>query len=156
MKTSSLNQVIKYLGKNKDKVTVLATGIFDLLHQEHIKFLTKAKQSGDLLIVGVEIDSRVKAIKGKDRPIDNQTKRLDNLSKLESVDKVFLLPQNFNTQQDWENFIQDLRPNIYAVSSHTNWLKNKRLIMNKFGGKVQVVHRHNPKISTTKIIKKRS
>ncbi len=54
---------------------VLVTGVFDLLHQEHVIFLAKAKSGGDLLIVAIESDMRVKKIKGNDRPIQGQADR---------------------------------------------------------------------------------
>lgn len=136
------------------KQLVLATGVFDLLHQEHHNFLTQAKQAGDLLVVGVETDSRVTQMKGPGRPINPQASRLRALNQLNVADYTFLLPAQFNTQADWETFIDQLRPDIYAVSSHTSHLKNKRLIMKKYGGRVKIVHQHNPAVSTTQLLKK--
>jgi len=155
MKLTNLDKVKIFVNKHKQssKSIVLATGVFDVLHQEHNNFLSLAKQAGDILIVGLETDSRVKAIKGSNRPINNQNQRLENMSQTKSADLAFLLPEKFDQQQDWENFISYLRPNIYAVSSHTKWLENKRKITEKFGGKLKIVHQHNPKLSTTKIIK---
>ena len=58
---------------------ILVTGVFDLLHQEHINFLTKAKAVGDILVVGLETDTRVKQLKGFNRPINSTKDRLQNL-----------------------------------------------------------------------------
>ena len=154
MKLTTLQDILPLVNdlKAKDKVIVLATGVFDIIHQEHINFLDLAKKSGDTLLVGLETDARVKLIKGEDRPINKQTTRLENIRKIKAVDKAFLLPNKFSQQQNWENFIKLLRPDIYAVSSHTQWLENKRKIMKKFGGELKVVHQQNILISTTKII----
>jgi rfaE bifunctional protein nucleotidyltransferase chain/domain len=131
---------------------VLVTGVFDLLHIEHIRFLKKAKASGDKLIVGLETDMRVKHIKGPNRPINNQAVRLEQVSALKSVDLVFLLPEKFDTPSAWENLINSLRPHIYAVSSHTSYLNNKKAIVEKFHCQLKIVHSHNPNISTSKLI----
>ena len=61
---------------NNKQTTVLATGVFDVLHIEHIRFLAAAKQQGDRLIVGVESDVRVRAMKGPGRPLHDEQVRL--------------------------------------------------------------------------------
>jgi len=138
--------------KVKGKRIVLATGVFDILHSEHLNFLRKAKQVGDLLIVGLESDLRVKQTKGSDRPINTATQRLFNLKKLNVADVVFILPTQFSTPQDHENLIKQLSPHILAVSSNSPHLEAKRKILTKYHGKVKIVHQHNPLISTTQII----
>jgi D-glycero-beta-D-manno-heptose 1-phosphate adenylyltransferase len=140
--------------QRQGQTIVLVTGVFDLLHIEHLRFLTKAKAAGDKLVVGIETDIRVKQIKGPDRPVNNQSIRLEQLQALKAVDHAFLLPQNFSAQKDWEKLIATLKPNIYAVSSSTHYLKNKRAIIQKFGGQLKIVHSHNPAISTSLIIAK--
>jgi len=140
------------LGKLQDKVMVLVTGVFDILHYEHFKFLQKAKQQGDVLVVAIESDTRVRQLKGQGRPVNSQTVRLQNLAALKMVDFVFILPQNLSCRKGREQFIQKLKPDIYAVSSSTPFIKEKRRIMRKFKGRLKVVHPYNPQISTTKII----
>jgi len=133
--------------------TILVTGVFDILHSEHKKFLRAAKNLGGRLLVGVETDARVKKLKGPDRPINSLPIRLDHLRRLKIADAVFNLPQKFDTNRDWSAFIKKLRPDILAASSSTPHLKNKRRIMKRFGGRVVVVLPHNPKVSTTKVLK---
>jgi len=151
---NSLTGILPFINRSKSqgKSIILATGVFDILHQEHINFLTKAKAAGDILVIAVETDSRVQQIKGPDRPVNNQAKRLTSLTSLNIADYVIFLPRKFNSQADWEAFIKQLKPDIYAVSSHTHWLKNKQTIMEKFGGQLKIVHNHNPTISTTKLL----
>jgi len=136
------------------KKVVLVTGVFDLLHIEHIRFLTKAKAAGDKLIVGLESDARVRQIKGHERPVNSQNIRLSQATALKPVDLVFILPESFNTQADWENLLLNLKPDIYAVSSHTSYLKNKQHICTKFGIGFRIVHRFNPNYSTSRIFEK--
>lgn len=130
----------------------LVTGVFDLLHIEHLRFLTKAQSAGDKLVVGVETDARVQAIKGPNRPINSQAIRLEQLQALKPVDLPFLLPKKFSTQTAWVDFMTKLKPDLYAVSSHTSYLKNKQAICDQLGIQFKVVHRFNPAISSTKLL----
>ena len=135
---------------------VLVTGVFDLLHQEHIAFLKKAKSLGDWLMVGVESDARVRRLKGKGRPIQSQEERLSNLKQLGFIDQVFILPEKFDHPDDHLNLLKKLQPQFLAVSSHTAHRLEKERLMRQIGGKLVVVHKHNPAISTSKIIKTRN
>lgn len=132
----------------------LATGVFDLLHIEHLRFLAKAKSLGDKLIVGVETDSRVSRMKGNHRPINPQAIRVEQLESLKVVDDVFSLPDTFDQQTDWVVFMKTLKPDFYAVSSHSNFLENKQNICEQTGITFCIVHPYNPAISTTKLIDK--
>lgn len=138
--------------RQQQQKVVLVTGVFDLLHQEHRIFLEKAQQAGDVLIVGIEADSRVKKIKGENRPMWSQTKRLDEINRLSVADGVFVLPEQFDTPEDREQLIALIRPSILAVSSHSPHRDKKEAIVSKYGGKVVVVHQFNPALSTTQLI----
>ncbi len=140
--------------REQGRVVVLATGVFDVLHQEHLAFLTKAKQAGDVLVVGVESDVRVRQMKGEGRPIFNEEERWQNLTDLEIADAVFILPDTFSKPEDYRQFTHHLRPQVLAVSSHTNYLEWKQLLMAEVGGEVKVVHEHNPAVSTTILLEK--
>jgi len=133
---------------------VLATGVFDCLHQEHLNFLGKARAEGDFLVVGVESDARVRRLKGEGRPIQTQDRRGEALRKTGLVDQVILLPEKFDQPQDHRRFVRQVRPTVLAVSSHTPNLEAKRKIMAELGGEVKVVHQHNPKVSTTVFVSK--
>lgn len=139
--------------KTRQKVKVLVTGVFDVLHFEHKNFLKKAKGLGDILLVGVESDKRVREIKGKGRPINLQEKRVESLRNLGIANKVFVLPEKFSESKDHLKFLKKIKPDFLAVSSHTAHLEKKKEIMSQVEGKLVVVHEQNPKISTTKIIK---
>ena len=132
---------------------VLVTGVFDLLHDEHRNFLKVAKKAGDFLIVGLESDTRVRALKGVGRPVHDQLTRLANLKDWQLADEVFILPENFGQASAREQLIKQLRPHILAVSSHSPFIEEKRQVLAKFGGKVKVVYRYHKGISSTRLIK---
>jgi len=134
------------------KTVVLVTGVFDLLHQEHQKFLQAAKNKGDFLLVGVETDARVKKLKGKNRPIWKLDKRLKELTKVKAVDYVFSLPSQFDKLKAHEALIAQIKPDILAISSHTPHQEVKKDLVKKYGGELLVVLSHNPEVSTTKLV----
>ncbi len=135
---------------------VLVTGIFDILHKEHINFLKKAKNSGNILLIGLETDKRVKKLKGPNRPINSIRTRIRNLQALNLADKIFSLPEKFDKPEHHRTLINQIKPDILAVSSHTPNLPAKRKLMKSISGIVKVVLSHNPKISTTKMLKSNS
>ena len=76
-KISTLAELEKQLVRWKmfSKTIVFTNGVFDILHAGHIASLSEAAENGDILIVGLNADSSVKEIKGKDRPINDQNSR---------------------------------------------------------------------------------
>ena len=145
---------VLFEARQRGQVIVLATGVFDVLHREHIAFLRKAKQTGDLLLVGVETDERVRVLKGPDRPVNQERVRAANLMQTGIPDEVFLLPQDFDDPREHRAFIRQVNPDILAASSHTPYLEEKRAIMNSAGGELRVVHKHNSEVSTTKLLER--
>jgi len=131
---------------------VLVTAVFDVLHQEHVRFLEKASQAGDVLIVGIESDVRVRASKGPDRPVNSENLRVENLMKLNITQNIFILPDAFSTPGERLTLLQHIRPTYLAVSSNSEHLDAKRELMAQVGGEVKIVHEFNPEISTTKIL----
>lgn len=134
---------------------VLVTGVFDLLHAEHRNFLQKAKALGGKLLVGVESDVRVRALKGEGRPINSQAVRVANITALGIADEVFVLPEAFSKPEHHRTLLEQLRPNILAVSSHSPHLDKKQQLMESLGGQVVIVHQHNPSVSTTQILQQK-
>ena len=70
--------------------TVFTNGCFDILHSGHIEYLKQSRKLGDRLIVGLNSDSSVRRLKGKDRPINNEQDRKKLLESLEFVDEVII------------------------------------------------------------------
>ena len=70
--------------------TVLTSGAFDLFHVGHSRYLEKAKEHGDILVVGVDNDDKVRKKKGPHRPIVNEAERMEILCHSRHVDIIFL------------------------------------------------------------------
>jgi len=145
---SSYQDIINHITtwKNQQQKIVLVTGAFDILHQEHLNFLEKAKKEGNILIVGLESDQRVRQLKGLDRPINSIATRLQQIDTY--ADSCFELPE----VQDRLQLMQELKPDYYCVSSQTPFMENKQLVCQQAGIEFKIVHQHNPAISTTKLI----
>lgn len=145
----SISAICTMLHSDGKKV-VLATGFFDLLHSEHINFLQKAREVGDVLIVAVESDERAYKIKGEGRPVESQLLRCQKVSQY--ADYVIALPANFDNFDAYDSLMSAIKPEIYAISSHANHQKSKNFLSEKYGGHLVVVHNFNPEVSTTQII----
>lgn len=89
------------------KRIVFTNGCFDILHVGHIRYLAKAKSLGDVLVIGLNSDSSVKAIKGNARPINNEKERAEILSSLAFVDYVTIFDEATP-----EALIEKLKPHI--------------------------------------------
>lgn len=76
--------------RRKGKRIVLANGCFDTLHVGHVRYLSGAKQEGDVLVVAVNVDSSVRGLKGPGRPILDEHARAQLVASLHDVDLVLL------------------------------------------------------------------
>ena len=88
---------------------VLTNGVFDLLHTGHLYYLKQARALGDALVIALNADASVRALKGPSRPVQNEEQRAYALAALACVDAVLI----FRTPRlDAE--IRALRPDVYA------------------------------------------
>jgi D-glycero-beta-D-manno-heptose 1-phosphate adenylyltransferase len=76
------------------KKIVFTNGCFDILHQGHIDYLSKAADQGDVLVIGLNTDSSVEHLKGKGRPVQDEQSRAMILAALRFVDAVVLFDQD--------------------------------------------------------------
>jgi D-beta-D-heptose 7-phosphate kinase/D-beta-D-heptose 1-phosphate adenosyltransferase len=129
------------------KIIVMTNGCFDLLHVGHIKLLSASKNMGDVLIVAIDDDRSVKALKGEDRPIIKAQERVRIISALDSVDYVTL----FSTEE-LEHVIEAVRPDVLTKGSNYT-IKNVlgREIVEKSGGRVELIP-ITEAVSSTRII----
>ena len=111
---NELKQHVKRL-KTEGKKLVFTNGCFDIIHAGHIRYLKEAKALGDLLIVGLNSDKSVSAIK-PGRPVNPQDQRAEVLSSLEMVDYVTL----FDEETPYE-LIKLLQPDILVKGG--DWKK---------------------------------
>ena len=89
------------------KKIVFTNGCFDIIHVGHIRYLSKAKELGDILIVGLNSDESVKKLKGDNRPINSFEDRAILLSSLRFVDSVIIFKE-----QTPDNLIKKIVPDI--------------------------------------------
>jgi D-beta-D-heptose 7-phosphate kinase/D-beta-D-heptose 1-phosphate adenosyltransferase len=76
------------------RTVVFTNGVFDILHRGHCEYLAEARNSGDVLIVGMNTDASVRRLKGDTRPIVPERDRAAVLSALASVDYVVLFDED--------------------------------------------------------------
>lgn len=88
---------------------VFTNGCFDLLHVGHVRYLQAARALGDVLVIAVNGDESVRALKGDDRPLNAESDRAEVLSALACVDFVTI----FHTPRV-TNLVREIRPHIYA------------------------------------------
>jgi rfaE bifunctional protein nucleotidyltransferase chain/domain len=91
------------------KTVVWTSGCFDLLHVGHVRSFRDAKALGDILIVGINSDASVRALKGDARPIVNQADRAETIAALEMVDYVTIFDE-----PDPSAALSMLRPDIHC------------------------------------------
>jgi len=114
------------------EVVVFTNGCFDIIHPGHIDLLERAKQLGTKLVVGINSDSSVRAIKGKPRPFLSQIDRAMILKSLRSVDEVHIFDEPTP-----EKLIKEVRPDVLVKGG--DWSKNEIIgadFVEKNGGKV--------------------
>jgi rfaE bifunctional protein nucleotidyltransferase chain/domain len=95
--------------RQEGRRVVLTNGVFDLLHTGHIYSLIAARKLGDALIIAMNADTGVRALKGPARPIQNQEQRAYALGALECIDAVVLFSAPRLTAE-----IRALRPDVYC------------------------------------------
>ncbi|MFQ5672773.1 MAG: D-glycero-beta-D-manno-heptose-7-phosphate kinase [Nitrospinales bacterium] len=123
------------LAKATGKTVVFTNGCFDLIHGGHIEFLQRAKKLGDILVIGLNTDKSVRALKGDDRPIKTQEERANILSALKYVDYITTFDELTP-----ENLIREIRPDILAKGD--DYKINEvvgREIVEGYGARVELV-----------------
>ena len=135
--------------KNRGKRIVFTNGCFDLLHAGHVKYLQKARNLGDLLVLGLNSDASVRRLKGPKRPLIDQDERAHLLAALDCVDYVIVFDQDTPLE-----LITALKPHILAKGGDYS-LDGVvgRDVVESYGGRVELVTFVDGK-STTNIIER--
>jgi D-glycero-beta-D-manno-heptose 1-phosphate adenylyltransferase len=114
---------------------VLANGCFDTLHVGHIRYLEGARREGDILVVGVNADSSVCALKGPGRPILDEQARAQLVAGLRAVDYVVLFDE-----PNVEALLETLRPDVHAKGTdYTSETVPERATAARLGVRVAIV-----------------
>ena len=137
------------LWKSLNKKIVFTNGCFDLLHKGHVDYLEKAKKLGDILIVGLNSDTSVSMIKGKNRPIQEEAGRLAVIAALEAVDATLTFSDSTPIE-----LIKIIKPDVLCKGG--DWPIEKIIgadFVQSYGGKVKTIPFING-YSTSKIEQK--
>ena len=128
----------------------LANGNFDLLHVGHVRYLRGAKALGGRLVVAINSDESVRALKGEGRPVIPEQERAEIVAALEDVDAVVVFPE-----LDVRAIIREIHPDVQAKGTdYTIDSVPERDTMAEHGGRVAIVG--DPKDhSTTEILSTR-
>lgn len=136
-KLKSLEELKRILDqcRAEGKRIVLANGCFDLLHVGHVRYLRAARALGDVLVVALNNDASVRALKGEGRPLMNEEERAEILASLQGVD--FLVTFSELTVAP---LLNELKPDVHAKGTdYTEETVPERATVLAYGGKVAIV-----------------
>ena len=135
--------------KREKKKIVFTNGCFDIVHAGHVDYLEKAKELGDILVVGLNSDQSVSRIKGKKRPIITENLRKRVLEGLRAVDLVVIFDEDTP-----DRLIKEIKPDILVKGG--DWSIDRIVgaeFVKGYGGDVKTID-FSYDISTSKIIEK--
>lgn len=135
LKTIEELRVLLAEAKTAQKTVVFANGCFDVIHVGHIRYLQGAKAQGHLLVVGINSDDSVRALKGTERPLQSDAERAEILSSFECVDYVII----FN-ETTVDRILLELKPDVHAKGTdYTSQSVPERATVHSYGGRVAIV-----------------
>lgn len=137
--------------QKRGKRVVIVTGCFDLLTSGHVQFLKQAKECGDVLLVGLENDTRVRAFKGPLRPVNTVSQRLEVMDALECVDYAFAIAGSPKTplKEFYTRLHGIIRADVLAVTENDPHMQDRREEIEADGGELIVIPRVEGNSSTS-------
>ena len=117
------------------KTLVFANGVFDLLHVGHVRYLQGAAQEANVLVVGINDDASVRALKGDGRPVLDAASRAELVAALRCVDYVVIFPE-----LTVGPLLELLRPDVHCKGTdYTMDSVPEREIVKGYGGRTAIV-----------------
>ncbi len=117
------------------RTIALANGCFDVLHAGHVRYLAGARQQADRLIVAVNDDESVRALKGAGRPVIPAADRAELLAAMRDVDYVVIFPD-----RTVERLLRLLRPDVHCKGTdYTPDTVPERDVVKGYGGRIAIV-----------------
>jgi rfaE bifunctional protein nucleotidyltransferase chain/domain len=149
---TDLSDFRKKIGPLKKKV-VFTAGNWDLLHVGQMRYLTEAKTYGDILVVGCQSNDAIRKVKGPNKPILDEWIRAETLAFLRCVDFITINPKPSS-----KPVLELLQPDTF-ITVGEDWAKDYKLspeyrVVNAYGGKIIVVDRQSPFVSTSKVMER--
>lgn len=136
LKIRSVKELKHIIGEHRSagRRVVFANGCFDLLHAGHVRYLEAAKALGDILIVGINGDACVAALKGDGRPLQPEKERAEILASMACVDYVLLFDA-----PTVDDILRELRPDVHAKGTdYTPESVPERETVLAYGGQVAI------------------
>jgi rfaE bifunctional protein nucleotidyltransferase chain/domain len=134
LKDAAELQTILDGARRAGRTIVMANGCFDLLHVGHVRYLESARALGDLLVVAINSDASVQALKGPGRPVMTESDRAEVVAALEAVDYVTIFGE-----PDVRRLLLALRPDIQAKGTdYTEATVPERDVVQSYGGRVRI------------------
>jgi rfaE bifunctional protein nucleotidyltransferase chain/domain len=137
IKTAAEVSALRTSMGEKGKSLVFTNGCFDILHVGHVRYLQQARALGDALVVAVNGDASVRALKGPTRPINSEQDRAEVLAALECVDCVVI----FHTERVTE-IVGEIEPHIYAKGGDYTIAtldSGERTALENVGAKIEIL-----------------
>ncbi len=116
---------------------VLTSGSFDLIHLGHVKYLAKAKALGDVLVVGVDSDAKIRKRKGEDRPMVPEQERLEMLAHQRPVDLLYLKD---DADPKW-GLIKAVEPDVLVLTADHSYSDAEQAELEEVVGEIAVLER---------------
>ena len=133
----------------RGKRVVFTSGCFDILHIGHLRSMEQARRLGDVLVVGVNRDKRVRELKGRSRPVVPEAQRAELLAGLECVDYVVLFGEDTAT-----SLIRALKPDIVCKGGEYRAERvPEQEAIESLGGRF-VLLRQVPRVRSSSLIKR--
>lgn len=137
--------------KVQRKKVVATIGSFDVLHIGHLRYLSRARAQGDILVVGVDADHILKRLKGPSRPIIPGDERVEMLAYQACVDLISLI-DDLDDEGNWQyGLLKSVNPDVF-VAEETSYSDCQLADIEKYCGKVVVLPRQAEGTSTSLII----
>ena len=135
--------------RRQGRKVVFTNGCFDLLHVGHVRYLQKARQLGDLLVLGLNSDASIRRLKGPQRPLIGEEERAHILAALDCIDYVTIFDEDTPLE-----LLEVLRPDILVKGGdYTPETVVGKELVESYGGRVELIRFVDGK-STTGIIEK--
>jgi rfaE bifunctional protein nucleotidyltransferase chain/domain len=123
--------------RDSGRKLVFTNGCFDLLHVGHVRYLEAARALGDALLVAINGDESVRALKGEGRPLNRAADRAEVIAALECVDRVVIFPEVRATQ-----LLEMVRPSIYVKGgdyTESTLHADERATLERIGTEIRIV-----------------
>ena len=126
--------------RRRGATLVMTNGCFDLLHRGHAEYLSQARAQGDALLVALNTDASIRALKGPTRPVLPETDRSFLLASLECVDAVVLFGTTAST--DARPLLKRLVPDVYVKGGDytiDTINQDERVLLDELGSRIEIL-----------------